>query len=80
MKPGYKTTEFWLSVAAMVIGALIASGVFGDASMAGKVLAWAASALAALGYSVSRGLVKHRTAATEALLMAKEKAPLGDPS
>ena len=27
MKPGYKTTEFWLSTAATVVGLLIASGI-----------------------------------------------------
>ena len=28
MKPGFKTTEFWLSIAAASVGGLMAAGVF----------------------------------------------------
>jgi hypothetical protein len=58
MKPGYKTTEFWLSVAAAVVGATLASGVIPAASPWVKVLGVAAMALASLGYSYSRGKAK----------------------
>jgi hypothetical protein len=57
-KPGYKTTEFWLSLCALILGALIASGYIGDESGTSKVIAFAASALTALGYNISRGIVK----------------------
>jgi hypothetical protein len=57
-KPGYKTTEFWLSLAAVVVGLLFASGVVADGSAFDKVLGLAASVLGALGYSVSRAKVK----------------------
>jgi len=57
-KPGYKTTEFWLTLLAMVVGLLIASGVTVETSMLGKILALAASTLAGLGYAVVRGGVK----------------------
>ena len=64
MKPGYKTTEFWLSAAAALVGLLIASGAFEETSTVGKVIALAASSLAALGYSVSRGIAKKQTPAS----------------
>jgi hypothetical protein len=55
MKPGIKTTEFWLSVAAIIIGALQTAGVFGAGNQwVGAITA----ALASLGYASSRGTVK----------------------
>ena len=66
-KAGYKTTEFWLSLAALVLGALIASGAIGEDSGTGQIIAFAASALTALGYSLSRGIVKKAEALTDAL-------------
>lgn len=61
-KPGYKTTEFWLSFAAVAVGALQASGVFLEAGVAGKVLGLGAMLLGALGYQVSRAFVKRPAA------------------
>lgn len=58
IKPGWKTTEFWLTVAAQVVGMLLASGVVHDGSGFAQALGVAATALAAAGYSVSRGKVK----------------------
>ena len=58
MKPGYKTTEFWLSLAAAIVGALLASGAFEDGSAVARLLGVVASALAAIGYAASRGFVK----------------------
>lgn len=57
-KPGYKTTEFWLATAAMIVGALFASGVFPAESGGERILGLAASILASLGYTVSRTMVK----------------------
>jgi hypothetical protein len=57
-KPGYKTTEFWLSFAALCIGAAFASGVFPTESTGEKLLGLAATVLTALGYTVSRTMVK----------------------
>lgn len=60
-KPGYKTTEFWLSLAAIVIGAVMASGALdqlgGDHWLV-KVIGIAASVLGALGYTAVRGFTK----------------------
>lgn len=58
MRPGYKTSEWWLALAAMAVGTLIASGLIGETSSIGKALAFASSALASIGYSYSRGLAK----------------------
>lgn len=58
VKPGYKTTEFWLSVAAMIVGAMFASGIFPAESTGEKVIGLAATVLTALGYQVSRTMAK----------------------
>lgn len=56
-KPGWKTSEFGLKVAAMALSALFASGVLtSNTSLA--IAGMAASMLGALGYTVSRTLVK----------------------
>lgn len=57
-KPGYKTTEFWLTVAAAAVGLLLSSGAIGAETQADKILGIAAAALTTLGYSVSRGMAK----------------------
>ncbi len=59
-KPGYKTTEFYLSLVAMLLTALYASGAIKEGSDASwvKAVASLAAALTALGYSVSRGMAK----------------------
>ena len=51
---GIKTSEFWLSVGAMVIGALVASDVFADGSTGMKITALISRALVALGYTGAR--------------------------
>lgn len=57
-KPGYRTTEFWLSMAAMVIGAIYASGALVEGSVVAQVISVAATILTALGYTVARTMVK----------------------
>ena len=57
-KPGYKTTEFWLSVVAALVGLTYASGIIGAETQADKIMGFASSILATLGYTVSRGLAK----------------------
>jgi len=56
-KPGYKSTEFYLTVAASVVGFYFASGAPTD-TWIGKALGLAAVVLSALGYTVSRGMAK----------------------
>lgn len=58
VKPGWRTTEFWLSSAAKLLGILFASGVIGDGTVEMRIAGLAAMLLAALGYTVSRAVVK----------------------
>ncbi len=58
MKPGYKTTEFWLTVAASIVGLVLASGIFPAEGEIVKIVGLAAMVLASLGYSQSRGQAK----------------------
>ena len=71
MKPGYKTTEFWLSAAAQVVSAILASGaVSGPAWL--QLLGVAGTILNALGYTVTRGSVKKAEALTSAAIKTAE--------
>lgn len=72
--PGYRTSEFWLTLAATVVGMLIASGEFADATAMGKVLAFAASVLGGLGYTWSRANVKKHASLIEAVRLETEAA------
>lgn len=60
-RPGYKTTEFWLSLLATVIGLVMASGALDNVpedSWITKLIGGAVAVLTALGYSASRAKVK----------------------
>ena len=59
MKAGYKTTEFWLTVVASIVGLLFASGAIAEGSDLDKIMGMGATVLAGMGYSVSRGISKH---------------------
>ena len=58
MKPGYRSTEFWLALFAQLLAAFLAAGVLPETHMAVKVAAFIAAALAALGYTASRTALK----------------------
>ena len=58
MRRGYKTTEYWLAVAAAGISLAMASGAFAADGQIMRGLALIAAALASAGYSHSRGAVK----------------------
>lgn len=62
VKPGYKTTEFWLSLAATILSALFASGALTN-NTALAIAGMAATVLTALGYKVSRAMVKSAASA-----------------
>jgi len=70
MKPGYKSTEFWLALVAAVVGAVLASGVVPDESGFAKLLGLATTVLASLGYTAGRSLVKTGQAKADALKAA----------
>lgn len=57
VKPGWQTTEFWLSLAAVALTALFASGALTNVT-ALAIAGMAATVLTALGYKVSRTLIK----------------------
>lgn len=57
-KPGWRTSEFWLTVAASVVYFVLSSGAFADTSPVVQVLGLVATLLSALGYTASRTLVK----------------------
>lgn len=58
MKPGWKTSEFWLTMIAGATSYLMATGAIEVGSPLGKGLAAVAGILAVMGYSVSRGIAK----------------------
>tara|TARA_Y100001973_G_C5205266_1_gene341030 strand:- start:1132 stop:1329 length:198 start_codon:yes stop_codon:yes gene_type:complete len=58
-KTGYKTTEFWLSLAAVGIGAVIASGAIPSEGPWVQVVALLNTALVAMGYTGSRLTLKN---------------------
>jgi len=59
VKPGYQTTEFWMTAGATAVGLAIASGIVPDTGMWPKIVALVVSAFAAMGYTVSRTAVKN---------------------
>ena len=76
MTAGWKTSEFWLSLCAMLLGAFVASGAVGEDHWSVKIAALALSALAALGYNGARAKTKATALLTAAALppIAKEAA------
>ena len=58
VKPGWKTSEFWLTCGAWLVAAFLDSGLLADSHPAVKVAAIAAATLAQLGYVASRAKVK----------------------
>lgn len=55
-KAPIKTTEFWLTAASVLVGALYMSGVFEASDLGGKVLGSLAMILGAMGYAVPKEL------------------------
>lgn len=58
MTKGYKTSEFWLSLVAMIMGVLLTSGIIPETGIWSQVAGIVTTVLAAFGYSVSRGMAK----------------------
>lgn len=58
VKPGHKTTEFAMSLLAIILGACYATDLIPTGTVYAKVAAIAAITLTALGYTVVRGKVK----------------------
>lgn len=58
VKPGYKTTEFYITLGVTVLGMLWGAGIFGEGTSLDRALGLAAMALAPFGYTLSRGAAK----------------------
>lgn len=56
--PGWKTSEFWTKIAAVIVSTLLASGVIPTTGVWAQVTAILATVLAAMGYTVGRSMVK----------------------
>lgn len=69
VKPGWQTTEWWLALAAVLLTALYAGGVIPTSGPITAIAAMAATVLTALGYKVSRTLVKTAGAALLAVVL-----------
>jgi hypothetical protein len=54
-KPAWKTSEFWLSIAAACLSIAYASGLIADGGTADKVVGFVAAILAMAGYQVTKG-------------------------
>lgn len=65
MKPGYKTTEFWLSLAGSVFAAVKTAGLGTAAGPALTIGASLTTLLPIIFYAVSRGMAKSADAATQ---------------
>ena len=59
VKPGYKTTEVWMTAGATAVGLAIASGIVPETGVWPKIVALVISAFAAMGFPVSRTAVKN---------------------
>ncbi len=60
MKSGVKTTEFWITLVLVVLGAVLAAGLLPEDSAAARIVGAILAAAASFGYSVSRGLAKQK--------------------
>lgn len=63
MKPGYKTTEFWVSVAAAAYNFALSSGALHQTDKIQAAVSAAATIALALGYTWARAFVKTKQGA-----------------
>jgi hypothetical protein len=71
-KPGFKTSEFWLSTLVILCGILMSSGAIAEESTAARIIGGIMAVLAALGYTGTRAQVK-KTESANALEIEFEK-------
>lgn len=75
---GYKTSEFWMSLGAVLLGALMSSGILDDLGTDHwlvKVVGLVVSVLGALGYTAARGMVKASASKAAAIGAAVNPTP-----
>lgn len=56
--PGWKTSEFWITLVIISLSAFWGSGVVGDGSQTDRIFGFIASVAQGLGYTMSRGIAK----------------------
>lgn len=56
--PGWKSSEAWLTLLAVILGAIPNSGLVADSPLAAKLVGMAIAALAAVGYTTNRTSLK----------------------
>ena len=57
-KPGYKTTEFWMTVVADILGLITLSGVVVEGTTMSTIVGGAIIVLSTLGYDAARSKAK----------------------
>jgi hypothetical protein len=77
--PGYKTTEFWLALAANAVGALLTSGLVTNDHVL-KILGLAAMILSSLGYTVARTMIKRSASPAAPFPLPVPPFPRPDPT
>jgi hypothetical protein len=58
MKPGFKTSEFWLSLTTVIVAPLASSGVLSGTPKAVQIIMVIGSVLTTLGYGAGRTFLK----------------------
>ena len=58
VKPGYKTTEFWMTVIADALGLVVLSGAVVEGTIASTIVGGAMIVLSTLGYDSARSKAK----------------------
>lgn len=71
MKPGIRTTEFWLTLIAVLASAVLASGLLPHESVTTKIVGIVGAVLASMGYGAARTHAK-TTAEKTQLLFAQQ--------
>lgn len=57
-KSGFVTTEFWVNLGVVILGALITTGAIAQESTIGKIIGAVLMVASALGYTASRTMLK----------------------
>ena len=65
MKPGYKTTEFWMSAIAIIFGGVLAAGVIPTEGTWAQIFGAVQAGLVSLGYTGARMTLKKAVSTVE---------------
>lgn len=59
VKPGWRTSEFWITLTVLIVAAIASSGAVGEESGFGKLLLGVLALAQTLGYTAGRAFVKN---------------------